>query len=266
MALVASHFVQLVTLGGPSEKHFSATVKLRGLVSPSPLKLLFFAVAGFTTFFTFQSILTGKDTTEHSEYAQDTLARWTVINGSDIWHNLLFQHEEEEEQDSWDGATETADSDKQLSLLPILPVVDAPNGLDFEIPFICSDGNSGGTTSAKYASTPSLLRRSVLHAGSGEDVKRILRRAARLSQAAQAGTNLQENGGDAFRIMILGGSGTPIISMILAEADGLTHIAHWQFQIAEASGGTIAGIHMLSAGSRKHILCLVMAHEERTLK
>lgn len=72
----------------------------------------------------------------------------------------------------------------------------------------------GSNTSiyAKYAKTPNLLRRSILYPGSGNDLLRVLQKAANLSRNAFK-QDTQEALNDPFRVMVMGGSGEPCFNL-----------------------------------------------------
>ena len=175
------------------------------------------------TFSSLKSILAGPSAFEEAGIQHSSVSHWTGDDGKDLWHRLLFQHDEDDEQETWEEANEeteliiaTRDAEQDQDEPSyahheqlILPIVDAQPAGDIKLPFPCSVSRGGAinATSSKYESTPSFLRRSLLHAGSGEDVRRVLKRAVRLSRAWQAGLTLPKGEGDAFRVMVLGGSG-----------------------------------------------------------
>lgn len=128
------------------------------------------------------------------------------------------QHDEYQQPPAWPDAQEVLFQDEELdrdgdalsdedfpanSHDGLAPYADQPTRL----PFSCSASKPNGTSVAtKYAKYPGLLKRSLLHAGSSEDLIRVMRRAAGLSQS-WASTGKASGASDAFRVMVIGGSG-----------------------------------------------------------
>lgn len=113
----------------------------------------------------------------------------------DIWDGLLFQGEDVD-----------SDGDALHENGPEAYVQDANSASSDQLPFSCPAYKSNGTIAAKYANTPNLLKRSILHAGSGSDLTRVLRRAARLSKSWKTAPR-DQTANDAFRVLVMGGSG-----------------------------------------------------------
>lgn len=123
--------------------------------------------------------------------------------------DLLFQDEDiDSDSDLFRGEADefSGNAQHRIAISATGPAVQSAKS---HFPLSCPTSQYNGTVAAKYLKYPSLIKDSVLHSGSGDDLVRVLRRAQRLSsnlsEKGQPGRAAEGN--DAFRVMVIGGSG-----------------------------------------------------------
>ncbi|KAK9894864.1 hypothetical protein P389DRAFT_196942 [Cystobasidium minutum MCA 4210] len=138
-----------------------------------------------------------------SARSSDHLRR-QASQSSSIWDNLLFQEE--------DVDTEIEATLPEPDIVPYPQQRQHGSGplshkLEHSLAELCSSSQANTSITAKYNSKRGFLRRSLLYAGSGNDLRKVLQRARMLSETWLSSQASQ--GGDAakaFRVMVIGGS------------------------------------------------------------
>lgn len=129
----------------------------------------------------------------------------TEHTSSSIWDKLLFQEDEGDDDGGLIGLDDNSEAYLQDAKLEDLQPRQA----------FCPPLSSNLSIAAKYGETPSLIRRSVLHASSGQALARILQRAKSMSDSWRS-TQKAAFEGQAFRVMVIGGSGERCFGYIYA--------------------------------------------------